>query len=63
MRAGSGAARIGLQAGDLLLAVNGLPLQDAKALRRSALDLRGRSRALVVVQRGTGRYHVTIPLV
>ncbi len=63
VRAGSGAARIGLQAGDLLLAVNGLPLQDAKALRRSALDLRGRSRALVVVQRGSGRYHVTIPLV
>jgi len=63
VRAGSGAARIGLQAGDLLLAVNGRPLQDANALRRSALDLRGRSRALVVVQRGAGRYHVTIPLV
>ena len=28
-----------------------------------ALDLAGRTRALVVVQRGAGRYHVTIPLV
>ena len=28
----------------------------------SILDLRGRSHALVVVQRGRGRYHVTVPL-
>jgi len=62
VRAGSGAARIGLQVGDILLAMNGQPLQDASALRRSALDLRGRSRALIVVQRGSGRYHVTIPM-
>ena len=46
VRAGSGAARIGLQVGDILLAMNGQPLQDAIALRRSALDLRGRPRAL-----------------
>jgi len=31
-------------------------------LRRAMLDLRGRSRALVVVQRGRGRYPVTIRL-
>ena len=62
VRSGSGAAKIGLQAGDLLLALNGRALEDAGALRRSALDLRGRSRALVVVQRGSGRYHVTIPM-
>jgi serine protease Do len=63
VRGGSGAARIGIQAGDLLLGINGRALEDNEALRRSALGLRGRSRALVVVQRGTGRYHVTIPLV
>jgi len=63
VRKDGGAARIGIQPGDLILGVNGRPLQDAEDLRRCALDLSGRSRALVVVQRGAGRYHVTIPLV
>ena len=63
VRQGSGAERIGIQPGDLLLGINGRRLADRASLRRSALDLRGRSRALVVVQRGGGRYHVTIPLV
>ncbi len=63
VRAGSGAARIGIQPGDVVLGINGRPLNDEEALGRLVLDLRGRSRALVVVQRGTGRYHVTIPLV
>ena len=40
-----------------------LPLPyDEEALRRSVLDLRGRARAILVVARGFGRYHVTIPL-
>ena len=59
---GGGAARIGLEPGDRLLAVNGRALEDPDALRRAVLDLRGRPRALVVVQRGRGRYHVTVPL-
>jgi S1-C subfamily serine protease len=63
VRSGSGAEHIGIQAGDLVLAINGRALSDRAALRRSALDLQGRSRALVVVQRGPGRYHVTVPLV
>jgi serine protease Do len=63
VRPGSGAERIGIQPGDVVLAVNGRALQDAEALRRSALDLRGRARAQVVVQRGNGRYNVVIPLV
>jgi serine protease Do len=63
VRKDGGAARIGIQPGDLILGINGRPLQRAEDLRRSALDLSGRSRALVVVQRGAGRYHVTIPLV
>jgi S1-C subfamily serine protease len=62
VRAGSGAARIGLQAGDRVLGINGRGLTSAAVWRRIALDLRGRSHALVVVQRGRGRYHVTIPL-
>ena len=62
VRSGSGAQRIGISKGDLILGINGKPLDGQEALRRSVLDLRGRSRALVVVQRGRGRYHVTIPL-
>jgi Do/DeqQ family serine protease len=61
VRAGSGAARIGIRPGDLVLGINGHPLDGAEALRRAALDLGGLSGALVVVQRGSGRYHVTIP--
>ena len=63
VRRGSGAERIGIQPGDVILGINGRTLEDADALRRSALDLRGRARAQIVVQRGGGRYHVTIPLV
>jgi serine protease Do len=62
VRSGGGAHRIGIERGDLVLGINGKPLDGKEALRRSVLDLRGRSRALVVVQRGRGRYHVTIPL-
>jgi Do/DeqQ family serine protease len=62
VRADSGAARIGIQAGDRILGVNGRGLADEAAWRRVILELRGRSHALVVVQRGRGRYHVTVPL-
>ena len=59
---GSGAAGRGIQAGDWILAVNGKALASPGDLRRAVLDLRGRTRAMVVVQRGRGRYHVSIPL-
>jgi len=62
VRPGSGAAQIGLQAGDRILQINGQSLADDEALERSVLDLRGRTRAMIVVERGRGRYHVTIPL-
>jgi serine protease Do len=62
VRSGSGADHIGVQPGDLLLAINGRALSDQNALRRCAISLRGESRALIVVQRGNGRYHVAIPL-
>ena len=41
VRTGSGAARIGVQPGDLLLAINGRPLRGAAALRRSVVDRSG----------------------
>jgi serine protease Do len=62
VRAGSGADRIGVKPGDLLLAINGRALADEASLRRAAIALRGESRALIVVQRGGGRYHVALPL-
>jgi S1-C subfamily serine protease len=62
VREGSGSARIGIARGDLVLAINGTTLADDDSLRRSVLSLRGRSHALVVVQREGARYHLTIPL-
>jgi len=59
---GSAAEQIGFQKGDRLLAINGVVLRGGDEFRRAILDLRGRQRALVVVQRGAGRYHVAIPL-
>jgi S1-C subfamily serine protease len=62
VREGSGSARIGISRGDLVLAINGTTLAGDDSLRRSVLSLRGRSHALVVVQREGARYHVTVPL-
>ena len=62
VREGSGAARLGIQGGDLIVAVGGRPLRGEDVLRNTVLALRGHSRVLVVVQRGRGRYHVTVPL-
>jgi len=59
---GSAAASIGFEPGDRILGVNGRGLDGPEALKRAVLDLRGRQRALVVVVRGRGRYHVTVPL-
>ncbi len=62
VREGSGSARIGIARGDLVLAINGTTLASDDSLRRSVLSLRGRSHALVVVQREGARYHLTISL-
>jgi len=63
VQAGSGADRIGIQPGDSLLAIGEQTLRDEESLRRAVLSLRGQSRAQLVVGRGSGRYHVAIPLV
>ena len=62
VRRGSPAQQIGFQRGDVLLALGGRSLDDADALRRAVAELRWRSRVQIVVQRGAGRYNVTLPL-
>jgi len=59
---GSGGEQIGLQPGDRLLAIGGRALDGPEAMQRAVLALRGHSRALLVVARGNGRYHVALPL-
>ncbi|NNL84196.1 MAG: PDZ domain-containing protein, partial [Myxococcales bacterium] len=59
---GSGAARTGIEPGDVLLGINGQGLSDADSLRRAVLSTRGRDGALLVVRRGRGRYHLRVPL-
>ena len=59
---GSAAETMGLRPGDFVLGINGVVLASDDDLRRAVARLRGRARALVVVQRGPGRYHLTIPL-
>jgi serine protease Do len=62
VRPGSPAAKIGLQPGDVLVGINGRRLESDDSLRRLVLELRGQASALIVVQRGGGLYHVTLPL-
>ena len=62
VRNGSPAHQNSVRKGDLLLAVNGLALEDEDSLKRAMLSLRGRDRALIMVQRGAGRYSLSIPL-
>jgi S1-C subfamily serine protease len=62
VRANTGASQTGIQAGDLILVINGRVLEDADDFRRAAHELGGRPQAAVVVARAGNRYHVTIPL-
>ncbi len=59
----STAEALGLRKGDYLIGINGVDLHSNEDLRRAVARLRGRARALVVVQRGPGRYHLTLPLI
>ncbi len=62
VRPNSDAARLEIRRSDVLVAVSGRPLRGGDDLRRALLALRGRNRALVVVQRGAGRYHLSLRL-
>lgn len=62
VRASSGAARVGFELGDRILAIGGRVLESERALRRAVIDLRGRAQTQVVVTRGQRRYHLNVPL-
>ena len=59
----SAASKLGLRPGDRLLRMNGVTLASREDLRRAVARLRSSARALIVVQRGPGRYHLTLPLI
>jgi S1-C subfamily serine protease len=56
------AARVGILPGDVILRVDRAPVGDLVAFRKAMTKLRGRERALLVVQRGQAAYHVTLSL-
>ncbi len=62
IRAASPAQQIGMQKRDRLLAINGRRLKSQVLLRNALVDLRGASYVRLIVQRGNGQYHVTLPL-
>ncbi|MCP5071517.1 MAG: PDZ domain-containing protein [bacterium] len=62
VREGSGAARVGFEPGDRILAIGGRVLENESALRRAVIDLRGKAQTQVVVTRGQRRYHLNVPL-
>ena len=59
-RAEGNAAQAGLQAGDIIVAINGTPVRSADELK-SAVDKAGASVA-VLVQRGEARLYVPVPI-
>jgi serine protease Do len=61
LRNGGPAQRAKVKRGDIFLGVNGRELKDEDDLREALLNLRGNTGAMVMVQRGGGRYHVAIP--
>jgi len=63
VRPDSAAARVGIQRGDILVRLGGQMLGGPDDLRRAVLGLRGKYRALLVVERGGRHYPVTLSLV
>jgi Do/DeqQ family serine protease len=62
VRAGSPAARIGVQRGDRLLGLGGAPLHTVAELRRKMIELRSARSVLLSVGRGPYQYNVNVPL-
>ena len=61
VRSASPAARIGLEAGDLILGLDGLRLKTLDEFRRKMIEVRLAQTALLSIQRGPYVYHVRVP--
>lgn len=62
IRQGSPAARIGVQRGDALLALGGVPLRTRTDFRKRMIELRVARGVLLSVGRGPYQYNVNVPL-
>jgi serine protease Do len=62
VRAGSSAARIGVQRGDRLLGIGGKAVDSQAEFRRRMTELRGARRVVVSIGRGPYQYNVPVPL-
>jgi len=62
VRPGSPAARIGVQRGDRLLGLGGVPLRTLAELRRKMIELRASRNVLVSIGRGAYQYNINVPL-
>ncbi len=63
VRTDSAAARVGIQRGDIVVRIGGQILTGPDEFRRAVLGLRGKYRALLVVERGGRHYPVTVSLI
>lgn len=61
VRPGTEAAQIGLEPGDVLLRLNNQGLQSVAAFREAILSARSAKSVLLLIQRGSEGYYVTLP--
>jgi serine protease Do len=62
VRAGSPAARIGVEPGDRVLGLGGTPLETVAEFRRRMIELGGARSVLLSIGRGRYQYNVNVPL-
>ena len=61
VRPGSPVSRIGIENGDVVVALGGTPLKSTDEFRRKMIEIRLGQSALVSIRRGPYIYHVTVP--
>jgi serine protease Do len=62
VRSGSGATRIGMQGGDVLVGLAGTPVRTLSAFRKKMIKVRLAQSVLLSVQRGNYVYNIAVPL-
>jgi S1-C subfamily serine protease len=61
VRPGSTAARIGLEAGDVVMRLNNAPMSSLEAYREALIAARRSRSVLLLLRRGRAAYHITLP--